>query len=996
METCGPNSKGKLEQCEEEATDGDLLPNGRSATLQPRRKGASVAENNQSLDQQSSASASRSNSIKGGDNRSRASSFFTETSSVHESAESSEEDNAAPEHSGISFNRMETQEADPMTTPTLAEKEHHLKLPPDVTDGVVVRRSKKPHQVPQDYRYSADFVNTHIANELESSSVLSAAARRLNSESTDERCEVSLATQTPSQTISSADVMKDRLGNDSVFEQELTLSDIDVKVPSDDNLSQSFEGSQDNTSPLLSQSSAVRYSKRKVRSPLLGRKSQTVKDKSSAPRLDKQTRGLSKQEVSPLIGKMRTIFNEGSEEEEEGSTSPSLGHRRKPAPSEERPAATSRMPKSPDECTSLDRVPRSPVTSQKPPLPNSDLPSRHPVSPLSYQHQVKVSPPPSPPTTSDALQISHERRSTSPSFLTTGEGTSFHKSSSDKTLHKHKPPRPVKSLSMDVGSSASALNFRRFTVETLQEENGEEEDEEGDRSAQPEDLAKKKGNKFIREGLFRRSKSKKKAMTILGGGPDVEKAINDSFAKGAGGTGAIRAKNQKQRPKLSNNLFQDPSKFTAAGGEDGTEEMGDKETSPPAETEESKPHLRRQGSENMLLLSPTKNSFDQSLSGLAELPQISPTPTPNDPLSPAPATTEAAGSDSDHEEMRAQLVRSMSESHPELEIKEEQAWDRTVDRRLYRKLNKHERERQAIIHELLQTERHHFRALHVLKFIFKGNFSKYVLEDTLEVMFPELDSLIEISSGFLKRLEERRGGESTNAVVHDISDILVQQFSGTNREKMLAAFGGFCSCHLVASEVYKEQLKKKPFNRLIQELYRLKECQRLYLPDYYTGVTQRLAKMVQLLQRLVKKTDALKLDHAEQLRRSERDLETLVAAVDQAVEDRKNQLELKAIQERMEVNLPRSAKNFPLREMKALDLMAQERRLVKRGDAVLIHGHGKQIRKFSFLLPLPPFPFPPPFFPLFSPLPPSFFLFSTCFSPPCVSLRQAIHTFLIL
>ena len=142
-------------------------------------------------------------------------------------------------------------------------------------------------------------------------------------------------------------------------------------------------------------------------------------------------------------------------------------------------------------------------------------------------------------------------------------------------------------------------------------------------------------------------------------------------------------------------------------------------------------------------------------------------------------------------------------------------------------------------------------------------------------------------------------------------------------------------------------MKKKQFGRLVQQLYRVKECQRLYLPDYYTSVSQRLTKMVQFLARLVKKTDLLKLDHTDRLRQCQNELGTLVAAVDQYVDDRKNQLELNAIQDKLDINLPRSsAKDYSLRlAMKDLNLTAQNRRLIKRGDAQLIHGHGKQLRE---------------------------------------------------
>ena len=981
VEKAGPNGKAKsaTAQYKGEGVDGvEVLQNGASVSWKPTKIDTSVAEIIQNLDQQSNASASRSSSIKGGDNRSRASSNFTETSSMHDSAESSEDEGVPAPHPTASFNSMSDNATSTLiATPKLGSEENHLKLPPE--EGVVIRRSSKPHpKMPQDYRYSADFVNDITPD---TSSALTAAARRLNSESINEVRHDHRETNSPSPAIDSVEPDKSGIpvkhGSDSVFDQEVALSDIDIRMPSDDNLSQSCEaGSADAEKALpLDLFQSLRTSKKRTKSPLLGRKSATVKEKGSVPKvLVKEMRGLSKEHVSPIISRMRTIITSQESEEDDDDDTP-VTTSKYSASSAYRSVAASCKVTSPEECTSLDRVPRSELTNKKETHSNFvNSPPKHSAGPLSQQQQVKFSPPLSPTTSSDV----HQRHSTT----------------SDKLPPSHKAR---KSMSFDASSTIISKDLLKgkLNVGTLMEENGEEDEEEKERLRQPEEMTKKerkKGGKFIREGLFRGSRSKKKAFSILGGGPEVERAINESCAKGSGGTGAIRAKSQKQRPKLEGSIFVFV-KPSLSGAEDaGDKVRGGKEASPPfaAVPKDCTQPLQRLGSNGNLIPSPTKN--DQILSSLGEYPEASP-----DPLSPTPAAMEVTGSDSDHEEVRAQLVRTLSASFPELEIKEEQAWDRTVDRRVYKKMNKNERERQAIIYELVQTERHHFRALHVLKLVFKENIAKYVPEETLELMFPELDSLIEISSGFLKQLEERKGNDGSNMVVQDISDILLEQFSGSNREKMLAAFGGFCSCHLIASEVYKEHLKKKHFNRLVQALYRLKECQRLHLPDYYLRVSQRLAKMVQLLQRLVKKTEALKLDHAERLRCSERELETLVTAVDQAVEDKKNQLELKAIQDRLEVSFPRSAKNFPVQEMKALNLMAQDRRLMKRGEAMLIHGHGKQLRKifshppfflqfvcfFSplFLPSLPFLPSPPsspsnpsPISPLplspFSPLPP--------------------------
>jgi hypothetical protein len=431
-----------------------------------------------------------------------------------------------------------------------------------------------------------------------------------------------------------------------------------------------------------------------------------------------------------------------------------------------------------------------------------------------------------------------------------------------------------------------------------------------------------------------------KALTILGGGPDVEKAISESYSKGSGGTGAVRAKSAKQRPKLdavfppsdSNNKSSPQHK----GAENEGEEKSGEEKKKRAPKKLGQEH--RRDSDSSLIHSPTATTFDHSLVAVDERKKKG----AGDLNSLSPAQPENL-SDSDREEVTQQLVRSMSQSHPELEIREETNWQRTMDRRLLRKMNKHERDRQNIIHELIQTERHHQRALHVLKLVFRAQMEKHLSEESLSVMFPQLENLIEISKSFLDRLEAR-SKEAANMIIQDVSDILLEEFTAGNRERILDTFGEFCTYHLIATEMYKDQLKKKQFGRLVQQLYRLDECQRLYLPDYYTSVSQRLTKMVQFLARLVKKTDVLKLDHAERLRQCQQELESLVSAVDERVNERKNQMELEQIQEKLEITLPRTAAKHPvLRAMRHLNLTAQSRRLLKRGEAQLIHGHRKQL-----------------------------------------------------
>lgn len=58
----------------------------------------------------------------------------------------------------------------------------------------------------------------------------------------------------------------------------------------------------------------------------------------------------------------------------------------------------------------------------------------------------------------------------------------------------------------------------------------------------------------------------------------------------------------------------------------------------------------------------------------------------------------------------------------------------------------------------------------------------------VERMFPRLNELWQLHSSFLGRL---RGRQRENAAVNTISDILLQQFSGQNAERLKNAYGTF-------------------------------------------------------------------------------------------------------------------------------------------------------------------------------------------------------------
>ena len=286
------------------------------------------------------------------------------------------------------------------------------------------------------------------------------------------------------------------------------------------------------------------------------------------------------------------------------------------------------------------------------------------------------------------------------------------------------------------------------------------------------------------------------------------------------------------------------------------------------------------------------------------------------------------------------------DEYPELMSSEETdvSWYRTIDRRLRRSMNKHEKGRQGVMFDWINTERHMHRAFIILKVVFRDKLISEVSlsEDILNHLFPSLDELFEVSKNFSLELQKRQRQSST--MIDDISDILLEQFTGPKGERMRLAYTDFVCRQPAAMELYRELEKKRhKFIRVMNMLYANKFCERRKLPDFYLLIAQRVAKYVELMKKLEKETEALKLKHLPRVKQSSEALQKLVIAVDQGVYEYNNRKELESIQNRLE--LPRATKNKKLKGLQTLDLTAQSRLLLKRGDANW-QGHGKHLSEY--------------------------------------------------
>lgn len=1004
------------------------------------------------------------------DERSRASSLHTnETFSPHES-ESSEDEVDDEFHSAqenLSKTSLDPDGSNSISTSDLLQDSSEIetlsKLNPPGSLGEVVLRRKDKKKLPAvslpPNCYSTEQLTSEYMEEMDSdvltpTSLAALSHRRINSttlsstsesdynlrqhsNSTEEQNDEGSIDSAPTATSPNSTSQEMQRGSaatspqqqkgwsqDSVFDQEndmLNMSDIDVKVTSDDSFVQSLESSLDQslTSSLPWEAgSSDSIKKRTRKSPLLNRKSE--KQLSSPMSRRKGKGGLTKQEVEPTIKTLRVLLSQGNIDDNLSDDDATKGSNRVTSDLKRTPSSASdsvalnttdkedplkqdtlpRVPLSPaqsaseTECTSLDFVPGSPLAKKRQ-AQLAEQTMTHPPSPLSFYHAK------SPPGSSQSLSSDRKTVCSSPNSIPSSPAASHKadseaklsraregkeeddeltslKSISEVSVSRHttkrsqRMPRPA--MSFDEGALSGCSQPETELLGEMGDPAKEQSEEElsdpklSSESIPPTGKDSDRGIKRVfNKDIFRRSKGSKKLSKVKKSG-EAEQVTNPSVS--------LIQKQNINRPKSAARV----QSMRATRESEKDEEMtfmtpADYRYYKEKQHQESKPHLLSNSSGGVevqrSISMQTKSNIGHSRSSsmqvttpsqLLQLPRqtsddglITPKRSQSEGLAlraveeelhPLTSPTHSGfqmqpSGESDNEEglhETEQLVSTIV-ADPVLAIPDEVSWDKTVNRRIYKKMNKTERDRQSILHELLQTEKRYFRVLHVLKLIFCQTLAKHISEEALNSMFPELNNLIEISNNFSRKLETKCDG----MVFEDCSEILLKQFSGEMYERTLEAFGTFCSGHLTAMEVYKEHMKKKRFAQIMKDLHSLKECQRLTLPDYYTHVIQHLSKILTLLKRLTNKTETLKLDHAPRLRQALQQLEMLMSGVNKTVEYHKNRKELMYIQERLEVvNIPKSDKITNRKDLKNLSLMAYDRMLRKSGEATWI-GHGKTL-----------------------------------------------------
>ncbi|XP_052617613.1 A-kinase anchor protein 13 isoform X7 [Peromyscus californicus insignis] len=246
-------------------------------------------------------------------------------------------------------------------------------------------------------------------------------------------------------------------------------------------------------------------------------------------------------------------------------------------------------------------------------------------------------------------------------------------------------------------------------------------------------------------------------------------------------------------------------------------------------------------------------------------------------------TDEGVGTDMNE----GQLMGDFESDSKQLEA---ESWSRTVDSKFLKQQKKDVVKRQEVIYELMQTELHHIRTLKIMSDVYsRGMMTDLLFEQQMvEKLFPCLDDLISIHSQFFQRILERKkeslvDKSERNFLVKRIGDVLVNQFSGENAERLKKTYGKFCGQHNQSVNYFKDlYTKDKRFQAFVKKKMSSSVVRRLGIPECILLVTQRITKYPVLFQRILQCTKDNEVEQ-EDLTQSLSLVKDVIGAVDSKV-----------------------------------------------------------------------------------------------------------------
>uniref|UniRef100_A0A8C0XTA8 A-kinase anchor protein 13 n=1 Tax=Castor canadensis TaxID=51338 RepID=A0A8C0XTA8_CASCN len=233
---------------------------------------------------------------------------------------------------------------------------------------------------------------------------------------------------------------------------------------------------------------------------------------------------------------------------------------------------------------------------------------------------------------------------------------------------------------------------------------------------------------------------------------------------------------------------------------------------------------------------------------------------------------------------------------------EAESWSRIVDSKFLKQQKKDVVKRQEVIYELMQTEFHHIRTLKVMSDVYSRGMTTELLfeQQMVEKLFPCVDELISIHSQFFQRILERKkesllDKSEKNFLIKRIGDVLVNQFSGENAERLKKTYGKFCGQHNQSVNYFKDlYTKDKRFQAFVKKKMSSSVVRRLGIPECILLVTQRITKYPVLFQRILQCTKDNDVEQ-EDLAQSLSLVKDVIGAVDSKVASYEKKVRLSEI-----------------------------------------------------------------------------------------------------
>ncbi|XP_030916989.1 A-kinase anchor protein 13 [Geospiza fortis] len=275
---------------------------------------------------------------------------------------------------------------------------------------------------------------------------------------------------------------------------------------------------------------------------------------------------------------------------------------------------------------------------------------------------------------------------------------------------------------------------------------------------------------------------------------------------------------------------------------------------------------------------------------------------------------------------------------------EAESWSQVVDSKFLQQQYKDVVKRQDVIYELMQTEMHHVRTLKIMSDVYSAAMLKELQfeKQAVDKLFPCLENLLHIHSQFFQRILERKkeslaDKSEKNFVIRRIGDILVNQFSGENAERMKKTYGKFCGHHNEAVNYFKDlYTNNKRFHAFIKKKMSSSLVRRLGIPECILLVTQRITKYPVLLQRILQYTKENEVEH-EDLTQSLNLVKDVIAAVNSKVSKYEKKMRLGEIYNRTD--------SKSIMRMKSGQMFAREdlrhRKLIRDGPVSLRNSAGR-------------------------------------------------------